>query len=799
MLFCFPKMAEIIKKNWILLTSIIFIVFSITNVSASIYFSQLDSVYNLGEMVEMNVTVSPDNLGPLRIVLLCDNNTLDVYKGAPTDLIQLPLTTLWMNGMTGDCHFTGYYGGEVKESTGFKISKKLDISLYTTSFFADPGETIKISGNAKRLNGEGINGDVEIRIPLLSSENTNSEENIYGIVSNGEFSVDYIINKDTPAGDYRIDVVAYERTENERTSEGITTAGVQVSQVIKSIDIALDTQNIEPGNAINFKPILNDQSDNPLVGNVAIEIRDENSNEIMQKIVKSGETIEYIVPNNQTAGYYEIEASSDSLTKIKKFHVSEKALASFELTNGTLVIKNIGNVPYNKTIEVTINGRTFFIKPEQLGGAILPGERKEFKLSSDKETNSVKIDDKVTNLTLDNVSLPVAKEAGVGVTGASVGLGDLISTPITWIIILVILAAIILFLFRDIFKKRSVAYPAPIRNKFDIINSPTKVIRFDNKGREIESIGRTRSQESVKGEVDERGEKNLSPMISDKKINPSYAPYKYPYSTQNKETQSTEIAQDTTKSVMSLPGVKIIGQGRTDSPSVAEQTLVTDGQKNRAAVIALKIKNTINKFSKENLEKAIEHVYDKKGAVYEHGNFIFIIFSPLITKSFRNEIEATRAAEKIAEGLKEHNKKFSDKIEFGIAINSGDIISKIEDKKLKFTSLGTLTISAKKLADLSNGEVLLTKEAYEKAMTEVKADKKEINGTEVYEVKKVADYEKNKKFINDFLKREKESRSRNMIPDHAKEIKSNPYWMKDETKKEDAPLPDINDNQNNNI
>ena len=38
--------------------------------------------------------------------------------------------------------------------------------------------------------------------------------------------------------------------------------------------------------------------------------------------------------------------------------------------------------------------------------------------------------------------------------------------------------------------------------------------------------------------------------------------------------------------------------------------------------------------------------------------------------------------------MKEHNKKFSDKIDFGIGINSGEIINKMEDGKLKFTALG---------------------------------------------------------------------------------------------------------------
>ena len=75
-------------------------------------------------------------------------------------------------------------------------------------------------------------------------------------------------------------------------------------------------------------------------------------------------------------------------------------------------------------------------------------------------------------------------------------------------------------------------------------------------------------------------------------------------------------------------------------------------------------------------------------------------------------------------------------------------------------------------------------------MTEVKADKKEINGTEVYVVKKVADYDKNKKFINDFLRREGEIKSKNMIPSHTNNPKPTPYWIKDEEKKNEQKKDD---------
>jgi len=190
-------------------------------------------------------------------------------------------------------------------------------------------------------------------------------------------------------------------------------------------------------------------------------------------------------------------------------------------------------------------------------------------------------------------------------------------------------------------------------------------------------------------------------------------------------------------------------------PSQANQVLVLKGHKSNAAILVLKIKNKIGKHEKESLEKAIEHVYNKKGAVYEQGDFIFIVFSPLMTKTTKNEVEAAKVAQKIINVLKEHNRKFKNKIDFGIGINSGEIINKIEDGKLKFTALGNFVVIAKRLASNSDRQVLVTKNSYEKGISEIKAEKIKLSEGEVYEVRRVVDSENNKKFIKGFLDRQK--------------------------------------------
>ena len=60
---------------------------------------------------------------------------------------------------------------------------------------------------------------------------------------------------------------------------------------------------------------------------------------------------------------------------------------------------------------------------------------------------------------------------------------------------------------------------------------------------------------------------------------------------------------------------------------------------------------------------------------------------------------------------------------------------------------------AKRLAETSDKQILVTKDAYESGISEIKAIKKKVNDGEVYELRAVIDREKNKKFLKGFIER----------------------------------------------
>ncbi len=677
------------KKGLIILELVLGILL-ITNVSAGIYFSQPEAYYNVGDTIETNVEVSPILEGFLKVDLICGSGIVNVFNGLPNEEgkanIKFPLTFSYIKENSGKCYFYGEYFELNVKSMEFEISNSLKIILNIDNLVSKPGEEIVVSGTAKRLNGIGINGNVEIDIPLLSLRGDRTETNesvnetqetgnetettsetlvsskgkFYGKVVNGSFSVAFKLEENTPAGDYRIDVNAYEQDSTGRkTSEGLAMANLQISQVLKNIDIALNTQTIDPGKTLEIKPMLLDQAGNSISDEVSVVITNEKDERIFEKITKSDETIQYAVPTNLTAGYYKIEASSGELNSVKTFYINEKAIASFELKNGILIVTSIGNIPYKKDVQVDMNGKPFVKKVDlELAGS------QEFKLTGDGEYD-IKISDGETEI----MGRSALTGHAVNVEAVKTGILAL-NIPIVWIFLIIILGAGLLFLFRNILKKKSFAYP-------------------------IDKIKEKLSRKPVIGKISE------------------------------------------------IEKSKISFSGK------AEQSLVLKGDKNRVAVLCVRFKSPPTKTARKEFENLMQPVYAKKGAVYDREDAIVAIFSPLITKSFKNEVIATKAAESIKTNLQEYNSKFTDKIKFGIGIHSGDIVNKIEDGKLKFTALGNLIPGVNRIADSSDGKILMTKEAYGRVGNEIKA----IKEGDIYEIRRIVDSEKNQEFIDGFLKR----------------------------------------------
>ena len=192
----------------------------------------------------------------------------------------------------------------------------------------------------------------------------------------------------------------------------------------------------------------------------------------------------------------------------------------------------------------------------------------------------------------------------------------------------------------------------------------------------------------------------------------------------------------------------------------AESSLVLKGEKSQSAVICLSIKNydSLNSNSRKELAHIVSNIKNKKGLVDWKGEHIFIVFSPVVTKTFKNEILAAKAGFDILKSLQEHNKKFSDRIEFNIGINAGDLVASRENRKLKYTSIGNTIALAKKISDSDEGKLLVSDRIRKRLMRDLQAEKVGAVGTTgIYEVSQIKDRTANEAKLKDILKRMEKS------------------------------------------
>jgi len=202
------------------------------------------------------------------------------------------------------------------------------------------------------------------------------------------------------------------------------------------------------------------------------------------------------------------------------------------------------------------------------------------------------------------------------------------------------------------------------------------------------------------------------------------------------------------------------------SKNRAEMLLSIKGDRQEVSVICLKIKNLkeiqAEKSNAENIiQRIIEIAEENKAVIYENQENIFFIIAPAKTKTFKNEKTALDIAIKASEILTSYNKVARQKIKFGISLNYGAIVAKQEPDSFKFMSMGNLITEARKIASLSDEEILIGEKINAKLLSDAKTEKNEKGNTIYYTIKELRHQRDDKKFISNFVRKYEEENKNN--------------------------------------
>ena len=644
--------------------------------SAEIIISQPKALYSLGDELSLEIKIDSIGTGYMNVDLICLSSSSNIYHNVPdstTISIKRTLTQDYIGSLYGNCHISASYDEEQKSSQIFEISRAIDVTLESDKLNCDAGKTIQVKGTAYRENnqlaGQIYSTFVEVSLP----GNITAKD----MVKDGQFTVDFAVPDNYHAGIKTLTITVYDEDgKGNVLNSGEATAELNVIQEPSKIGIALDKILLNPGENVSIIPFLYDKAGDAFNSQITLRVTDSEGKIIHESLVQANSEFILITKADAAPGTAKVAAEKDSIKSEKSFEIKALEKVTAEINDGQLIIKNTGNVPYAKNIQIKIGEQTF-VKEVDLD----VGESKTYDVSAP---------DGVYNISVNDESM-IMNRPGVSLTGNAISLRDtgarldqiFMNYPIVWIFIAVVLAAALY-----------VWYHKYEGNK-----------RFG-------MIGGTK-EDRIRIEQDRKkgGFEIVKPQAAIDQI--------------------------------------VAGEGIKR----AEQVVVLHGQKQQASIIAIKVKSEIAGVAKNTLTAALEYGYKNKAVSYSSGNSIILIFSPLLTKTMKNEETAIKAAMDIDSFLKDHNKRFrNDKIVYGLGVNTGELINKIEGKVLQFASINKTISYAKKIADVADETVLLSKEIHEKTPS-VKTDRFSAGSMDLFTIKRVVNQQQSQEFINEFLKR----------------------------------------------
>ena len=457
-----------------LIISSILIIFLVSLVSAegSIFIHEQPSpgqVYNLEEIISMRTTITPplNEGGSYAIDLMCNGIKKfiqggTINRGVPETISkQIQLSKSFLGELTGDCriivtftHSTGFV--EPLSTNDFKISNLMIITITSTQTEFEPSKELVIKGNVAKESGkEGTAGFVELQLldgntTILSKSET---------ISNGFFMINTTLPSGIKAGAYLIRLNADEKDPESGsiTNTGTANVNINIKQIPSNLEIVFENSEIEPGTSVKIKTILHDQTGVSIPSSSFVTIKNGNNVIIEQSDKPTDEFYEFQIKYNEKPSSWAVVAISNRLEAISNFTIKEKEAIETSIINKTIVVKNVGNVLYNKTILINLGNISLNINV-----SLLVDEEKKYALSAPTGEYNVEVKTAEGSSITGMVSL-TGRE--ISVRESFGGFQEAMRHPSIWITLILILGFVAFLIFKKVRKKSFFGSIFPRREK----------------------------------------------------------------------------------------------------------------------------------------------------------------------------------------------------------------------------------------------------------------------------------------------------------------------------------------------
>ena len=417
--------------------------------------------YNLGEEVGATaMLLEQANLkGFFKATIQCNGGgynlnyfmmpiNIDANAKKEVEISALPLT----DSMAGECaiHTSLLTSNEesVDEASSIKfvVSNKLTVVLELNKVDILPGNTLKVSGQARTARDNEVK-----KASILFDEaffGTKQSE-----FEDGSFEYVFELQKNITSKEHMLKADIMDAYGNK----GNTAINFYVIPVPTELKNRLNKLVFNPEEAITIEALLFDQAGDLMLENAGVKLYDPDGEEMLAELVQTDKIFEYKFQKYAKPGIWVIKTQSSGLNIKSEVKVNEIEEIEFKIDSQLVVVTNIGNIQYEKPLEILFAGQTV-VKNLDLD----PGESKLIDLSDAAESSGTfDVDLKSGNKTESFEGIAVVADKGVisgvldelsgmlFITGNIVGSGS--GSWTAFYIIIAIMGIMLFFVYRNVF------------------------------------------------------------------------------------------------------------------------------------------------------------------------------------------------------------------------------------------------------------------------------------------------------------------------------------------------------------
>lgn len=260
----------------------------------------------------------------------------------------------------------------------FKVSLLVDKQQY------NPSDTLKLQGDVQKTVG----------IKIESAQATISLDGI-------EYTADVVNNKFEFELPLSSSIKSYYHELNVLVKDDFGNSGEKTVKVYLvpneiKLESGIEKELFAPKEIITLKPKLYDQAADLITDTLYLTVTDSKNNNVIDKQISSGEDFSFKLNQFASPGVWTYILKSKKLSEQGSFTVDIIEDVDVNLQGQFLKIKNIGNTPYNRDIEILATDAKQFTTSVNVRTNLLPNQEITYPLYKDLEsgTYDVYIDNK---------------------------------------------------------------------------------------------------------------------------------------------------------------------------------------------------------------------------------------------------------------------------------------------------------------------------------------------------------------------------------------------------------------------